>query len=44
VIAQDGAEKVVMVDGRPWVTSNDNPTMLLIESARKLFRERPAKS
>ena len=37
VIAQDGAEKVVMVDGRPWVTSKDNPTKLLIESARKLY-------
>ena len=37
VIAQDGADKVVMVDGRPWVTSKDNPTRLLIESARKLY-------
>ena len=37
VIAQDGGEKVVMVDGRPWVASKDNPTKLLIESARKLY-------
>ena len=37
VIAQDGADKVVMVDGRPWVASKDNPTKLLIESARKLY-------
>jgi hypothetical protein len=37
VIAQEGGEKVVMVDGRPWVTSKDNPTKLLIESARKLY-------
>ena len=37
VIAQDGAEKVIMVDGRPWVASKDNPTKLLIESARKLY-------
>jgi hypothetical protein len=37
VIAQDSGEKVVMVDGRPWVTSKDNPTKLLIESARKLY-------
>jgi hypothetical protein len=37
VIAQDGAEKVVMVDGRPWVASKDNPTKLLIESARRLY-------
>src|SRR5262249_32804325 len=36
-VAQDGADKVVMVDGRPWVASKDNPTRLLIESARKLY-------
>ena len=37
VVAQDGSEKVIMVDGRPWVASKDNPTKLLIESARKLY-------
>jgi len=37
VIVQEGADKVVMVDGRPWVASKDNPTKLLIESARKLY-------
>jgi len=37
VIAQDGADKVVMVDGRPWVASKDSPTKLLIESARRLY-------
>jgi hypothetical protein len=37
VIAEDGPEKVIMVDGRPWVASKDNPTKLLIESARKLY-------
>ena len=37
VVAQDGADKVIMVDGRPWVASKDNPTKLLIESARKLY-------
>ena len=37
VIAQDGAEKVVMVDGRPWVASKDNPTRLLVQTARKLY-------
>jgi len=37
LIAQDGADKVIMVDGRPWVASKDNPTKLLIESARKLY-------
>jgi hypothetical protein len=37
VVAQDGGEKVIMVDGRPWVASKDNPTRLLIESARRLY-------
>jgi hypothetical protein len=37
VVAQDGGDKVIMVDGRPWVASKDNPTKLLIESARKLY-------
>ena len=37
VVAQDGADKVVMVDGRPWVASKDNPTKLLVQSARKLY-------
>ena len=26
-----------MVDGRPWVASKDNPTKLLVQSARKLY-------
>src|ERR1017187_2478018 len=37
IVTQDGGDKVIMVDGRPWVASKDNPTKLLIESARKLF-------
>ena len=37
VVAEDGGEKVIMVDGRPWVASKDNPTKLLIQSARKLY-------
>jgi hypothetical protein len=37
LVAQDGADKVIMVDGRPWVASKDTPTKLLIESARKLY-------
>jgi hypothetical protein len=37
IVAQDGGEKVIMIDGRPWVASKDNPTKLLIESARKLY-------
>ena len=36
-VVQDGGEKAVMVDGRPWVASKDNPTKLLVESARKLY-------
>jgi hypothetical protein len=37
LVAQDGADTVIMIDGRPWVASKDNPTKLLIESARKLY-------
>jgi hypothetical protein len=37
LVAQDGGDNVIMVDGRPWVTGKDNPTKLLIESARKLY-------
>jgi hypothetical protein len=37
VVAQDGADKVIMVDGRPWVASKDNPTKLLVQTARKLY-------
>jgi hypothetical protein len=37
VIAQDGGEKVIMLDGRPWVASKDNPTKLLVQTARKLY-------
>src|SRR5215510_5683612 len=37
VVAQDGADKVIMVDGRPWVASKDNPTKLLLQSARRLY-------
>ncbi len=37
VVTEDAAEKVIMVDGRPWVASKDNPTKLLIESARRLY-------
>jgi len=36
-VVEDGGEKAVMVDGRPWVASKDNPTRLLVESARKLY-------
>ena len=37
LVAQDGPDKVIMVDGRPWVASKDNPTKLLVQSARRLY-------
>jgi hypothetical protein len=37
LVARDGNDKVIMVDGRPWVASKDNPTKLLVEGARKLY-------
>jgi hypothetical protein len=37
VVAQDGQDKVIMIDGRPWVASKDNPTKLLLQTARKLY-------
>src|SRR5690349_20153640 len=36
-VVRDGGENAIMVDGRPWAASKDNPTKLLIESARKLY-------
>ena len=32
-IVQDGHDKVVKMDGRPWVASKDNPTRLLLQTA-----------
>jgi hypothetical protein len=37
LVARDGSDNVIMVDGRPWVASKDNPTKLLVASARKLY-------
>ena len=37
IVAKDGDDPVIMVDGRPWVSRQDNPTKLLLESARNLF-------
>ena len=37
MVTQDGGEKVIMVDGRPWVAGKDNPTKLLLQTARKLY-------
>jgi hypothetical protein len=36
-VVEDAGEKAIMVDGRPWVASKDNPTKLLVQSARKLY-------
>jgi hypothetical protein len=36
-VVQDGKEKVIEVDGTPWKLSRDNPTRLLVESARRLY-------
>ena len=37
VVTQDNGEKVIMLDGRPWVASKDNPTKLLLQTARRLY-------
>jgi hypothetical protein len=37
VVTEDGPDKVIMVDGRPWVASKDSPSRLLVESARRLY-------
>src|ERR1019366_5352445 len=37
VVVQDGPDKAIMIDGRPWVASKDTPTKLLVESARRLY-------
>lgn len=37
LVAQDGPDKVIMLDGRPWVASKDTPSKLLLQTARKLY-------
>jgi hypothetical protein len=37
IVVQDGPDKVIKVDGSPWKASQDNPTKLLVDSARKLY-------
>jgi hypothetical protein len=37
IVAQDGADKVVKVDGAAYKLSQDNPTRLLLENARKFY-------
>ncbi len=37
IVTKDGGDNVIMVDGRPWVARQSNPTKLLLESARKFY-------
>jgi hypothetical protein len=37
LVTKDGSDKVIMIDGRPWAASKDNPTRLLLQTARKLY-------
>ena len=37
VVAEDGKEKVIRVDGTPWKASQDAPTRLLAVNARRLY-------
>ena len=37
-VGQDGGEKVIMLDGRPWVASKDNPTKLRPEDIAHMVK------
>jgi hypothetical protein len=37
IVAQDGADKVIKVDGAAYKLSQDSPTRLLMENARKFY-------
>jgi len=37
VVAQDGADKVIKVDGAAYKLSQDSPTRMLLENARKFY-------
>jgi hypothetical protein len=37
IVAEDGKEKVIRVDGTPWKAAQDAPTKLLASTARKLY-------
>jgi len=37
IVAQDGSDKVIKVDGAAYKLSQDNPTRLLLENARKFY-------
>jgi hypothetical protein len=36
-VVQDGADKVIKVDGAAWKATQDTPTQLLLESARRIY-------
>jgi 3-keto-disaccharide hydrolase len=37
LVVEDGKDKVIMVDGRPWMAAQSNPTTLLAEKARTFY-------
>ena len=37
LVTTDGKDKVILVDGRPWVAAKDNPSKLLVQTARRLY-------
>src|SRR6186997_1070649 len=37
IVAQDGADKVIKVDGAAYKLSQDSPTRMLLENARKFY-------
>jgi len=37
LVAQDGGEKVIMIDGHAWVSRQDATSKLLIDNARRLY-------
>ena len=43
-LRRTAANKVIMLDGRPWVASKDNPTKLLRRNARANSTARRTKS
>jgi hypothetical protein len=36
-VVQDGADKIIMVDGQPWKSNQNNRTLLLAERARSFY-------
>ncbi len=36
-VVEDGGEKAIMVDGRPWVAGQNNASRMIIETSRKLY-------